>query len=248
MTPVGQDAYYSEKLVRLPHTFQITDSRRPAVVASGSRRDHGLPEDAFVFSNCGMLFKIQPEMFQVWVRILRQVPHAVLWLLAAHPSAERNLRMQWGEAKLDQARLIFAPRIPMPRHMSRIGHADLFIDTYPCGSGATANDVLWAGLPLLALTGSTMVSRMAGSLLTAAGLPELVTNDVKEYEEKAVYYANHPVELCALRERLGSEKTFRPLFDTQRFVHNLEEAFNQMAERASQGLPPAPITVTERFK
>ena len=248
VAPDGADADYSEKLVRLPDTFQITDFRRPVPVKSGSRIQHGLPEDAFVFLNCGLLFKIQPEMFQIWVRILHQVPNAVLWLLAAHPSAERNLRAQWQKEGLDQGRLIFAPRVPMPEHINRIAHADLFIDTYPCGSGATANDVLWAGVPLLGLVGKTMVSRMAGSLLNAVGLPELVARDSREYEEKAIFYATHPVELQKLRQRVAANKSTWPLFDTPRFVRNLESSYRQMAVRARAGQSPIAIDVAKESR
>ncbi len=245
VVPEGHDCYFSEKIVRMPHTFQITDSGRQPLRSAATRRQHGLPENAFVFSNCGLLFKIQPEMFEVWTRIMRRVPNAVLWLLSANPSAERHLRAEWECAGLEPQRLIFAPRAPKHEHQDRIGLADLFIDTYPCGSGATANDVLWAELPLLALTGSTMVSRMAASLLHAVGIPELVTDSYREYEEKAVFYASHPLELKALRERLTSNKGTWPLFDTPRFVRNLESALEQMASRARAGLEPVAIKVAE---
>lgn len=244
-TPEGFDEYYSEKIVRLPHTFQCTDAARPRPSTTLGRWNLGLPVDAFVFSNCGQLYKIQPEMFQVWTRVVSAVPRSVLWLVQGHASAEVNLRREWEKAGLAQERLIFAPRVSGDDHHSRIGAADLFIDTFPYGSGTIANDVLWAGLPLLSLAGETMVSRMAGSLLNAVGLPELVTFSIQEYEHKAIHYATHPDELRSLRERLAANKLAWPLFDTPRFVRNLESGFRQMAVRARAGLPPEAITVVE---
>ncbi len=244
-TPEGFDDFYAEKIVRLPHTFQCTDAARPHPAQVVSRQDLGLPVDAFVFSNCGQLYKIQPEVFEVWTRIVAAVPNSVLWLVQGHPAAEDNLRNEWAKTGLAQNRLIFSPRVPGDIHLSRIGAADLFLDTYPYGSGTIANDVLWAGLPLLSLAGETMVSRMAGSLLNALGLPELVTCNMQAYEKQAIHYATHLEQLAELRERLAKNRTSWPLFDTPRFVRNLERAYTQMVERAQAGLPPASITVVE---
>lgn len=243
--PEGYEQHYEEKLLRLPNTFQVTDSKRSQIDRVVRREDYGLPADAFIFCDFNQSFKIQPEMFEVWARIMKRVPHAVLWLLQGHPNFEPNLRKEWESAGLAQERLIVSPRVPIEEHLARVGLADLFIDTYPCGSGATANDVLWSGLPLLALAGSTMVSRMAGSLLGAVGLPELVASNYQDYEDKAVYYAEHGDELLALRRRLATEKLAHPLFDTPRFVRNLEGGFKIMAQRTWAGLEPAHITVAE---
>lgn len=243
--PINSDQFYSEKVVRMPHTFQIADNGRAVERLGVTRRQYGLPDKAFVFSNCGMPFKIQPEQFDLWIEIIRNVPNSVLWLLKGNSSAEVNLREKWRIAGLAQERLIISPRVSAEEHVERISLADLFIDTYPCGSGATANDVLWAGLPLLALAGTTMVSRMAGSLLHAIGLPELIANNAQEYRDKAIYYGTHPVELGSIRMRLQANKSTWPLFDTKRFVRNLESGYRQMAARARAGLPPAAITVME---
>ncbi len=243
--PEGFEEHYEEKILRLPNTFQVTDSKRSQIERVVRREDYGLPAEAFIYCDFNQSFKIQPEMFAVWVRIMNRVPHAVLWLLQGHPSFEPNLRMEWEKAGLAQERLIVSPRVPIEEHLARVGLADLFIDTYPCGSGATANDVLWSGLPLLALAGSTMVSRMAGSLLGAVGLPELVAVSYEDYEAKAVYFAEHPQELRSLRERLTSNKLAHPLFDTPRFVRNLEKGYKIMAQRAWSGQEPANIAVAE---
>lgn len=246
--PEGWDDFYSEKIVRMPHSFQCTDSKRPRPQKAQSRRELGIPEDAFVFSNCGQLYKIQPEMFEVWTRVVFAVPGSILWLVQGHPSAETNLRKEWAKAGLEQSRLLFSHRVSGEEHLSRIAAADLFIDTFPYGSGTIANDVLWAGLPLLSLAGETMVSRMAGSLLSAIGLPELVVFTKESYELNAIHLATHPEELRALRARLELNKGSWPLFDTERFVRNLERGYLQMATRARAGLPPASITVVEHSR
>lgn len=247
LSPPGTEDCYSEKLLRLPETFQVIDSQRPTNPQKATRADHGLPEDAFVLCNFSQSFKIQPETFAAWVRIVRRIPNAVLWLAQGPNGFETNLRAQWEAAGLPAERLIVSPRMPIDRHLARIGLADLFIDTFPYSSGATANDVLWAGVPLLALTGTTMVSRMAGSLLGAIGLPELVATTRDEYVEKAVHYATRRDELAVLRGRLAEAKDARRgYFDTPRFVRHLEDGFRQIAARSREGLPPAHIGVALR--
>lgn len=243
--PEGFDQYYEEKILRLPNTFQVTDSKRQTSTKVITRADSGLPEDAFVFCDFNQSFKIQPEMFEVWCRIIKSVPKSVLWLLQGHPSFERNLRKEWAKQGLEDSRLVMSGRVPVEEHLARVGLADLFIDTYPCGSGATANDVLWMGLPLLSLAGGTMVSRMAGSLLNAVGAPELVTQSYAEYEQKAVYLATHLDELTAIRNRMKETKGTCPLFDTKRFVRNLDRGFEEVALLARAGLAPKAIAVVE---
>lgn len=243
--PEGFDQYYEEKILRLPNTFQVTDSKRQTSTKVITRADSGLSDDAFVFCDFNQSFKIQPEMFEVWCRIIKAVPGSVLWLLQGHPSFERNIRAEWAKHGLDDGRLVISGRVPVEEHLARVGLADLFIDTYPCGSGATANDVLWMGLPLLSLAGGTMVSRMAGSLLHAVGTPELVTNSYEEYEQKAVHLATHPDELAAIRNRMKETRHTCPLFDTARFVRNLDRGFEEIALLARAGSEPKAITVVE---
>ncbi|MEO6291492.1 MAG: hypothetical protein ABIO88_02595, partial [Burkholderiaceae bacterium] len=243
--PEGFDPHYQEKILRLPNTFQVTDSKRQTSTKVITRADSGLPEGAFVFCDFNQSFKIQPEMFEVWCRIIKAVPNSVLWLLQGHPSFERNLRIEWAKQGLEDSRLVMSGRVPVEEHLARVGLADLFIDTYPCGSGATANDVLWMGLPLLSLAGGTMVSRMAGSLLNAVGAPELVTNSYTEYEQKAVHLATHPDELAAIRNRMKETRQTCPLFDTARFVRNLDRGFEEIALLARAGSEPKAITVLE---
>jgi protein O-GlcNAc transferase len=247
LSPPGTEDCYTEKLLRLPETFQVIDTQRPVNPHKATRAEHGLPEDAFVLCNFSQSFKIQPETFDAWVRIVQGIPNAVLWLAQGPNGFEKNLRAHWEKAGLPAERLIVSPRMPVDQHLARIGLADLFIDTFPYSSGATANDVLWSGVPLLALTGTTMVSRMAGSLLGAIGLPELVATDHAAYVHKAIHYATHPGELAALRARLAAAKEARRgYFDTPRFVRHLEDGFRQIAARSRSGLAAAHVDVAPR--
>ncbi len=247
LSPPGTEDCYSEKLLRLPETFQVIDTKRPTNPHRPTRAEHGLPDDAFVLCNFSQSFKIQPETFEAWVRIVQGIPNSVLWLAQGPNGFEQNLRAQWEKAGLPAQRLIVSPRMPVDQHLARIGLADLFIDTFPYSSGATANDVLWSGVPLLALTGTTMVSRMAGSLLHAIGLPELVATNHAEYVSKAIHYATHPEELASLRSRLARAKDTRSgYFDTPRFVRHLEDGYRQIAARSREGLPAAHVDVAAR--
>lgn len=247
LSPPGTEDCYTEKLLRLPETFQVIDTKRPVNPHKATRTGHGLPEDAFVLCNFSQSFKIQPETFDAWVRIVQGIPNSVLWLAQGPSGFEQNLRVHWEKAGLAAERLIVSPRMPVDQHLARIGLADLFIDTFPYSSGATANDVLWSGVPLLALTGTTMVSRMAGSLLNAIGLPELVAANHAQYVQKAIHYATHPDELAALRARLvATREARRGYFDTPRFVRHLEDGFRQIAGRSREGLPADHVSVALR--
>ncbi len=243
VAPQGADAYFEEKLVRMPHCFQINDTQRPPLDIGLTREKCGLPADAFVFCDFNQSFKIQPEIFSAWVRIMQQVPNSVLWLADGHADYLKNIRAEWQKAGLDLARLIIAPRVSVEQHVPRYQLADLFLDVFPYTSGTTASDALWAGCPLLALIGNTMVARMAGSLVQAAKLPELIAYSLDEYIQKAVYYATHPQELTVLRQRLITKRDQLPLFDTPRFVKDLENAYSQMAQMAWAGEPLTAIAV-----
>ena len=243
VAPEGADEYYDEKLVRMPDCFQINDTARPQTLMPLTRSQCGLPEDAFVFADFNQSFKIQPEIFAAWVRILKAVPNSVLWLTDGHHSYLKNIRSEWKKAGLEDSRLVIAPRVSVDQYLAQYPLVDLFLDVFPYTSGTTASDALWAGCPLLALVGKTMVARMAGSLVKAAGLPELLTYSVDEYVERAVHYATHPAELAALRLRLVEQRFNVPLFDTHRFVQHLEHAYEQMAQKSWAGQELTAITL-----
>jgi predicted O-linked N-acetylglucosamine transferase (SPINDLY family) len=227
LIPESAQAFYSEKPLYLPDVYQVSDRQRQHS-APPTRASCGLPDDAFVFCSFNNNYKYTPEMFSAWMNILRRVPGSVLWLLADNTWAEENLRREALVRGVDAARLVFAPRALPPDYLARYAVADLFLDAYPFNGGTTANDALWMGLPVLTRSGQTFASRMAGALLTAAGLPELITTEVAAYEEKAVQLATTPGACAALRRQLQEVHEHGALFDTPRFVRHLEHALQQL--------------------
>jgi len=172
-------------------------------------------------------------VFAVWMSLLRRVPGSVLWLLSDNPWAEQNLRNEAAGHGVDSSRLIFAPRVSPENYLARYAVADLFLDSFPFNAGTTANDALWMGLPVLTYSGRAFAARMAGALLTAAGLPELITYNLRDYEERAVELANAPEQCQALRKTLAQVKQDGVLFDTPRFVCQLEQQFKHLVSSLS---------------
>jgi predicted O-linked N-acetylglucosamine transferase (SPINDLY family) len=227
LIPEEAAQFYSEKPLYMPDVYQASDRKRPVATAP-SRASCGLPDDAFVFCSLNNNYKYTQEMFDVWMNILRRVPHSVLWLLSDNPWAEANLRKEALQRGIDGTRLLFAPRVLPEHYLARYACADLFLDTFPFNAGTTANDALWVGLPVLTRCGKSFAARMAGALLTAAGMDELITYNVADYEEKAVSIASDPAAVPRLRAQLQQVRETGVLFDTPRFVRNLEQAFQQL--------------------
>jgi len=225
--------HFTEQPVYMPDIFQVCDRQRE-IAPTPTRKSCGLPEDAVVYCSFNNNYKFTPEVFFVWMRILERVPNSVLWLLADNPWAQLHLCECAKQHGIDVSRLIFAPRVAPSAYLARYRVADLFLDTYPFNAGTTANDALWAGLPLLTYSGRTFSSRMAGSLLRAVGMSELITTSLREYEEKAVQLGLKPSDLVVLKKRLQENRTVTPLFDTPRFVHNLERAFLDIASQLAK--------------
>ncbi|WP_338768255.1 tetratricopeptide repeat protein [Massilia sp. METH4] len=241
--PPELEAHFTEKPLRMPHTFQINDRQR-AIGDTSDRGAHGLPEDRFVFCAFNTNFKFTPEVFDAWMRILRRVPDSVLWIVADVDATRGNLVREAEARGIDGARLLFAARVPPADYLARFRLADLFLDTNPFNGGTTASDALWAGLPVLTWAGQTFCSRMAGSLLHAVGLPELVTHSLAEYEEMAVALATDRARMAELRSRLAVNRDTSPLFDTPRFVRDYEDLLASVVKRPA-GAPlsdePDPI-------
>jgi protein O-GlcNAc transferase len=233
----------SEKLVILPDCYQINDDRKAIADRTPTRADEGLPDFGFVFCCFNHVRKITPHMFDAWMRILSEVQDSVLWLLGTAPSAVANLRAAAEKRQVSAERLIFAERQPLEQHLARIRLADLFLDTFPCNAHTTASDALWAGCPVLSMTGNTFASRVCGSLLMTIGLPELAVQSLDAYERLALRLASQPGELEVLKARLQKNRLTSPLFDTRLFCHNLERAYEEMFRRAASGDPPAEINV-----
>ena len=234
--------HYSEAIVRLPHCYLPTDRQRP-IALPPPRQALGLPSDAFVFCAFSGNYKISPDIFAIWLRLLAAVPGSVLWLVKGSEDASANLRAQAQQAGIDPARLVFAERTRFDQYLARYTLADLFLDTLPYNALATASDALWAGLPVLTCTGQTYVGRGATSIVRAAGLPELATSTLAEYEALALRLATRPAELAALRLRLQQNRAACPLHDTPAYTRHLEAAYTRMAQRWQSGQPPQSFDV-----
>jgi protein O-GlcNAc transferase len=235
--------HYTEKIVYLPGSYQVNDRSRPIAEWQPSRADVGLPAAGFVFCSFNNVYKLMPEMFGCWMRILQRVSGSVLWLLEENPTAGNNLRKAAQAAGVDPARLIFSPRLPGPSHLARHRLAGLFLDTFPCNAHTTASDALWAGLPVLTLAGESFPARVAASLLNAVGLPELVTTSLAQYESLAVELAENPQRSAALRHTLEIQRLTSSLFDTPAFTRHLENGYLQMYDRYQAGAAPDHIYV-----
>jgi predicted O-linked N-acetylglucosamine transferase (SPINDLY family) len=216
--------FYTERPLYMPHTTFPSDTTRLAEGEVPSRTACGLPERGFVFCCFNNAYKILPEVFAIWMRLLRALPGSVLWLLEANAEAKRNLGREAAAAGVDPQRLIFAPRVGVSAHVARNATADLFLDTYPYGAHTTGNDALLAGLPVLTCAGETLVSRIAGSQLHAIGLPELITTSLAEYEQLALALASEPALLASYRRRLAANRSTMPLFDMVRYARDFEAA------------------------
>jgi predicted O-linked N-acetylglucosamine transferase (SPINDLY family) len=239
----SQQAYYSEKPVWLRGGFQPNDDRRGLQPSVQSRRAFGLPDEGFVFCCFNRNTKLNPACFEVWMRLLNAVPGSVLWLLASNPDAEHNLRREAAEQGVDAGRLVFAGDVSYADYMARYIHADLFLDTVPFNGGTTVSDAVSMGVPVLTCAGDSFAGRMAGSVLTALGVPDLITASVAEYEALALDLAAHPQRVRGLRETLRKERTQHSFFDTDRYRRSLESAYEHMWERHTAGLPPAAFHV-----
>jgi predicted O-linked N-acetylglucosamine transferase (SPINDLY family) len=236
--------YFSENVVWLPDSYFATDSSRKIAERAPSRADCGLPERGFVFCCFNNAHKLTPEVFQLWMRLLKAVGGSVLWLSHANAAAQRNLLREAERSGISPDRLIFAPRLPdAADHLARHRQADLFLDTLPYNAHSTASDALWAGLPVLTCLGSTFAGRVGASLLAAVGLPELITRSLPEYEALALKLARDPLLLRTLRTRLVQERTGTPLFDTKRFARHVEAGYTTMWERYQAGEPPQGFAV-----
>jgi protein O-GlcNAc transferase len=243
--PEHHREFYSENVVFMPNSYQINDSRRPIADTRFSRAELGLPPEGFVFCCFNNAYKITPDVFDCWMRILKRVPHSVLWLLESNATATGNLRKEAAAREVDAARLIFARHMPSPDHLARHRAADLCLDTLPYNAHTTASDALWAGKPILTCIGETFAGRVAASLLYALRLPELVTTTLRDYEELAVELATRPEKLAAIHHKLADNRDTTSLFDTKRFTKHIETAFSELNERYRAGLMPSDLFVLD---
>jgi predicted O-linked N-acetylglucosamine transferase (SPINDLY family) len=244
--PKEHQPYFKEKIAYLPHTYLPNDSARGIAEKNFTRTEQGLPEQGFVFCTFNNLFKIRPEIFEIWMRLLRAVDGSVLWMPELVRSAMDNLRREAEARGVSSERICFAPFVPSPEeHLARLKLADLFLDTLPYNAHATTCDALWAGVPLVTRIGNSFAGRVGASVLSAVGLPELITHAAEEYEALALKLAHDPAILTAMRDKLARNRLTHPLFDTARFTRNLESAFRTMWERHQRRERPESFAVVE---
>lgn len=245
--PPQSRAHYAEQIVYMPDCFQVNDDRRQIGGSAVSRVSFGLPEQGVVLCSFNNSYKLSPTFFSVWLRLLDAVPAAVLWLVRDNDWVVENLRRVAAGHGIDPERLVFTPRLAYPEHLARLGLADLFLDSLPFNAGTTASDALWAGVPLLTCAGEGLASRMAGSLLRAVGLPELITYNTADYEALALRLATDRALLNGFRARLAANRRSSPLFDTARFCRDLESAYTSMWARHCRGEAPADFRVANQL-
>ena len=227
--PLEHQQFYSEKVIYMPDTYLPTDSSVSISERTPTRSECGLPETGVVFCSFSHDYKISPPMFDVWMRLLRQVPESVLWLMSRGETAQQNIRKEAELRGVDPSRLVFAGRVPLVEdHLARYRQADIFLDTHPYNAHTTAADALMAGLPVVTYMGNAFPSRVAGSLLYAIGVPELITHSLDEYESLALRLALSPNELGVIGQRIRGNKASCSLFDTAAFCRNLEAVYIAM--------------------
>jgi protein O-GlcNAc transferase len=236
--PEQIQAHYSEKIIRLPNSYQPNDQSRIISGQECRREEYRLPSSAFVYCCFNNSYKITPKIFESWMRILRSVETGVLWLLEDNPAAKSNLQRAASKHGVDGERLIFAPRTALPVHLARHRLADLFLDTLPYNAHTTASDALWAGLPVLTLAGEAFASRVGASLLQSVGLPELITSTGPQYERAAIDLAIDRPRLLLLKQKLAQHRLTCPLFDAGAFTRHLELAYRRIYDRYQADLPP----------
>jgi predicted O-linked N-acetylglucosamine transferase (SPINDLY family) len=241
--PVEERNWFTEKIAYLPDCYLVNDNTREIAAAIPSRSREGLPDTGFVFCCFNNNYKITQEVFDVWMRLLKQVAGSVLWLLGDNETAQRRLSREAETRGVAATRLVFAQRLPIDQHLARHALADLFLDTLPINAHTTASDALWAGLPLITCLGKTFPGRVAASLLYSIGLGDLVTMSLYDYEKLAHRLATEQAELEVIRTRLGKNRLSFPLFDTDRFARNIEVAYVRMWERSESGLQPESFSV-----
>lgn len=235
---------YNEKVVHLPNTYMVDDSKRIASSRMFTREDFGLPKNAFVFCCFNNDFKFNPQVLDGWSRILLAAQDSILWISENNESFRTNIKLEFEKRGINSSRIIFAPRVElMADHLARYALADLFLDTHPYGAHTTAVDSLKAGIPVLTLMGQSFPSRVAASLLNAIRLSELITNSQEEYEALAIELAMNRNKLADIKLKLANNRLNSPLFNTRLFAKNIEAAYTKMYERYLANLHPDHISI-----
>jgi predicted O-linked N-acetylglucosamine transferase (SPINDLY family) len=243
VAPTPDASHFSEQIVRMPYSYHVTDDARTARAAAPTRTQAGLPDTGLVLAALHQTYKLTPQIFDLWLRVLRRRRDACLWLWVREPAAQRRLCERAAAQGVDAQRIVFAVDVPQAEHLARLRLADLMLDTWPYSAHTTASDALWAGVPVVALTGRGFASRVSGSILRAAGLPDLVTESPQQYETLITDLCGDADGLHRLRNRVEATVRSSPLFDTTCFARCLEAGYQRMAARYRSGLAPAAFDI-----
>ena len=243
LIPVENQKYFSEKQIYLPDVYVPTDNTLPFSNEPPSRFDLGLPDDSFVFCAINNSYKVNQRVFDIWMSLLKNVSNSVLWLLETNKIVKANLEKEANKRGVTSDRLVFAKNVSHEKYLSQFHQADLFLDTFPYSAGATASNALWAGLPIVTKSGQSYTARMAGSMLNAIGLPELITQTEKDYEALILELATNPTKLCKIKEKLAINRLTQPLFNTELYTKHLENGYQQAYQNYFDGHLPQTIIV-----
>ncbi len=243
VTPAAAAARYAEHVVALPDSYMVIDTTRGPGEGMRTRAEAGLSVAGIVFCCFNNPYKITPPLWDIWMRLLHAVEGSVLWLRDEGEAVGRNLHAEAEARGVDPVRIVLAPRVSYPEYVARFRLADLFLDSLPSNAHTTASDALWAGLPVLTALGTTFAGRVGASLLHAAGLPEMIAADLRDYEDRALQLARQPALLAASRDRLARNRATAPLFDTDRFRRHIEAAYATMMECHLAGAEPCAFAV-----
>ena len=243
LIPEANQKYFNEQPLYLPHTYMPTDDTRELSQKPISRKDVGLPDDAFVFCCFNNNYKISPAEFDIWMRLLSKVEGSVLWLRKSNNVSHLNMKKEAKKRNVDPSRLMFADRVPMDEHLARHRLADLFLDTFAFNAHTTATEALWAGLPVVTKVGDGFAARVAGSLLNAIRLPELVTTTEEDYEKLILELATNPAKLAQVKDKLATNRLSQPLFNTELYTRHLEYGYHQAYQNYFDGKSPKTIIV-----
>ena len=244
VVPKNQAQYYTEKLIYLPRCYQVNNDKIKISDKKYTKKDFNLPEKAFIFASFNKTAKIDPQMWHIWMSILKRVTNSVLWLWKFSDLADENLKKEAVKHNIDSERLVFSGKLNKNEHLKRLGLADLGLDTRIYGGHVTTSDMLWAGVPVLTKIGNHFASRVCASALTEAEIPEMITNTLEEYEDKAVYLANNPLELSKIRAKITHENLKKNLYDTEEFVKDLEKVYEVIWKNWENNEHPKQIEIT----
>jgi predicted O-linked N-acetylglucosamine transferase (SPINDLY family) len=245
LIPEESQKFYSEKLIYMPHHYQVQNDELKAAETKPSKEELGLPKDSFVFCATNNTYKILPEVFDVWMKLLNSVERSVLWLLETNDIAKDNLLKEAKAKNITSDRIVFMKKTSHKVYLSQIKHADLFLDTFVYNAGATASNALWMGVPILTKRGQSYTSRMASSLLHSIGLPELITTNTKDYLNLAIELATNSKKLNSIKHKLKENRLQKPLFDTKLFTHNFEEGLEKVYKNYIEGNRAKNISISK---